>query len=398
MHAKKHLHSATITFIALLAASFISLAQQCKPLSVLDGQKSKLRITNQCQYPIWIQQDHIYKTPDPIVVKIQPRQSYDYQIPDEGLASTRFWPKARCNQYGYNCAIGESVGVPSAIKQGQQTAKTIFDPDINSKFEATWGCVHAPSQPTRCASNPSDPKTKLNEWTYWDATAVDGYTFAFAIKVKGKNIECYSQETGEQLCDPNIDCGKLTPTQCPNQTDLNESSVPHSDERFFDIDLRAKSFTDPNLNIGCFSPCAKLTSQQWGGLSKQLDGLEPQSDRARLYCCPTQAGEPWSVDPEVCRQGPAATSEYLQSVQETQQCPAYAFAYDDAKGLVQCHASTQYEVIFCPSGNSLPLPAHERQPTTFCNPQAQPEQRCPGNQDCPDCGETMCPCPPQADA
>ena len=186
MQANKRLFTLISVLLFSLTLSFSGQAQQCKALSVVDGQKSKLRITNQCQYPIWIQQDHIYKTTDPIVVQIQPTQFYDYQIPDEGLASTRFWPKARCNQHGYNCAIGESVGVPSAIKQGKQTSKTIFDPDINSKFEATWGCIHAPNQSSRCAKNPSDPNTRLNEWTFWDATAVDGYTFAFEIKVKGK--------------------------------------------------------------------------------------------------------------------------------------------------------------------------------------------------------------------
>lgn len=67
------------------------------------SQNSRLRITNQCANILWIQQDYKHQINDPVVVEIPSGKSYDYTIPDAGLASTRFWPKSGCGN-GNLCA------------------------------------------------------------------------------------------------------------------------------------------------------------------------------------------------------------------------------------------------------------------------------------------------------
>src|SRR5690606_28557675 len=141
-------------------------------------------------------QDYKNKTNDPIVIEIPQGSSYDYNIPDSGLASTRFWPKSGCNSHGYNCVVGESTGVPEAEIQGYQHGP--YAPDINSKFEATWGCLKSifDNNPSLCAVNPSAPSQHLNSETWWNGSAVDGYTFAYIINVKNHNSSCMDLHSG----------------------------------------------------------------------------------------------------------------------------------------------------------------------------------------------------------
>ncbi|PJD95222.1 MAG: hypothetical protein CK426_04870 [Legionella sp.] len=326
-------------------------------------QNVRLRITNQCDTTLWIQQDYKNKTNDPIVIKIPAGTSYDYAIPDEGLASTRFWPKSGCNDHGYNCAVGESTGVPEAEKQGYQQGP--YAPDINSKFEATFGCLPAifNNNPSLCAANPSDPAHRLNAETWWNGSAVDGYTFPYSITVRNHNSSCMDIITGRVLSNPGVDCGKLSVSSCPSDANL-------STEGKYNV-INGINMTHVNLQwvdksgspIGCFSPCSKLTTAQGsddgralGGWRNVLGGIDPQSPQAQMYCCPTPP-----ITPESCSAGPAARSSYATSVHATQQCDAYTYAYDDAKGLARCGSQTYFEVTLCPktapAANPEPVPS-----------------------------------------
>lgn len=382
-------------------------------------QPTRWRITNECAYDIWIQQD--YKSPtsaDEIVVKISPSDSYDYGVPDEGLAATRFWAKASCNDSGWNCGIGESVGVPDSISGGNQTTQTAFDAPIDSKFEATWGCLF--DDPAKCTTNPSDPSEKIGMTTSWDASAVDGYTFAFDVFVKNDPLQsCQDQNSRNTVTE--VVCGGLDPkVPVPGGTGQSCGFENLSSGGIFstinsvdvtDVDLGYNAFSDGTTRIGCYSPCEILTSGQWLGLKDVLGGLTPESGPAQMYCCPTSTEEPqpeWSVSAEQCSftgkvidgqsvPAVAPSTGYVNSVHEV--CNAYGYAYDDTIGLVNCGASVQYEMVFCPGGNSLPLPP-ERQPRVFCN-STVPGSMCPGDPpvDCPAtteaCGTNpeMCKCP-----
>eukprot|EP00438_Fugacium_kawagutii_P014650 Skav218867 [mRNA] locus=scaffold2417:278959:286017:+ [translate_table: standard] len=65
---------------------------------------------------------------------------------------------------------------------------------------------------------------------------------------------------------------------------------------------------------------------------------------AAPYCCPTPP-----VSPQACRSGPVAKTKYVEAVHRF--CPGvYAFCYDDAMGLLQCSADSNYQLeFFCPS-------------------------------------------------
>ena len=56
-------------------------------------------------------------------------------VPKQGLASARFWAKWGCDESGDNCAIGQSGG------PGQSCGAHGCAPPIDSRFEATFGCV-----------------------------------------------------------------------------------------------------------------------------------------------------------------------------------------------------------------------------------------------------------------
>lgn len=313
-------------------------------------QLGRFRVTNQCQQTLWIQQDFKHPTRDPVVVQVKPGMAYDYNIPDEGLASTRFWAKSGCNEHGYQCEIGETTSVPEAEKAGWQ--KPPYAPDINSKFEATWGCVNTifNHSPKLCASNPSDPGQHVNNETWWNGSAVDGYTLPYAVNVYNHQNSCLDLHSSKVLTDPGVNCGGLSASFCPSQANL-------STEGKFNV-INGVDVSQVNLQwlnpktqqpIGCFSPCAKLTTAQGsdggskaGGWRNVLGGLSPESPQAQMYCCPTPP-----ISSGQCSAGPAARSAYSKSI-ANQLCNAYTYAYDDAKGLAKCGAQTQFELVFCP--------------------------------------------------
>lgn len=324
------------------------------------SQISRLRVTNQCKQPLWIQQDFAHPTQDPVVVQVPVGQSYDYNIPDGGLASTRFWAKSGCDGQGYNCTVGETTAVPAA----KAIQKSPFAPDINSKFEATWGCRS--SNPDACALNPSAPGQHVGQATWWNGSAVDGYTFPYAIHVTNHSNSCTDSHTGKTLTNPDVDCSQLTVDACPQSENMSTNGQYNviNGKDVTRVDLQ---WLDPKTGtpIGCFSPCSKLSTAQGsdngqtgGGWSQILGGLTPQSPQAQMYCCPTPP-----VTPGACSAGPAARTAYSQSVHTTQHCNAYTYAYDDALGLAVCNAETRFEVVFCPSSQPSPQPTPTPTPT-----------------------------------
>ncbi len=335
-------------------------------------QTNRLRITNQCSSTLWIQQDYKHQTNDPVVVKISPGQAYDYTIPDPGLASTRFWPKSGCNAQGYDCQLGESVGVPDAEAQGVQ--KGPYAPDINSKFEATWGCLPAiyNNDPSLCAANPSAPAQHLNAQTWWNGSAVDGYTLPYTIKVANHGNTCKDMRSGQVLANPNVNCSQLSVSSCPSDANLSTEGLYNkiNGVDVTSVNLQWKN-SKTNELLGCFSPCSKLTMAQGsdngeiaGGWARILGGLIPSANQAKMYCCPTPP-----VSSGECSAGPVARSSYSLSVHEAQKCDAYTYAYDDAKGLAQCGAQSRFEIVFCPSSQPTPDPVPTPTPTPVPMPE-----------------------------
>ena len=365
---------------------------------------TRLRISNECPFEIWVEQDYLNPTnPADIIVNIQNGQYYDYKIPAAGVAATRFWAKAACDAKGWNCGIGESQSVPTSVSGGDQTQQTIFDSPIDSKFEATWGCV-LPDQKD-CALNPSNGKP-LPSLTNWDASAVDGYTFPFSVLVVGDTTNSCQDQSGNQVTQ--ISCGGLQASSCPsdnlstggNFNTINGVSVTS-------VPLTYTAFTNGTSVVGCFSPCEILTSAAWMGWASMLGNLTPSSNPALMYCCPgaqvssTQCNTTGVTIGNQTLPAVVAGTNYVSTVHEV--CNAYAYSYDDSIGDVSCNGLVQYQLTFCPGGKSMPLPLPPpRVPMTFCNSTVKPPQLCPGNIPCPStpaaCGTnpTACKCPPQS--
>lgn len=334
----------TLGFSSLLFFSTLVFAEGT------GNQPTRFRVTNQCAEDIWVQQDFkSYTDKNQIVVKIPSNSSHDYQIPSSGLPATRFWAKSGCNEHGYNCKVGESTAVPEAEANKWQSAP--YAPDINSKFEATWGCISG-----QCIENPSSPGNAIGSETWWNGSAVDGYTFPYEVVVKNHNNSCRDLHSGRIVSAPGVYCGDLKPESCPTSANLS------TEGKFNQIN--GKDVTKVNLQwkdnngkaIGCFSPCAKLTTAQGnyysensGGWKYFLNGVEPEDPEAQMYCCPTPP-----VSNQECIDGPASRSEYSKSVSVDQACNSYTYAYDDAQGLARCGGNTQFELVFCPSKKGEP--------------------------------------------
>jgi len=272
----------------------------------------RLRIINGCESdPLWIAG---FAVASPIFkegAKLAAGESVDVPIPAEGLASTRFWPKWGCDASGQQCAIGQSGG------PGESCSALGCAPPVDSKFEATFGCLPGTKE---CAHNPSAPTEALGPVDWWDVSQVDGWTLPYRVDVKGP---CAAPRT--------IDCSRLALSQCP------------SAEALGDYGKQSLQLHDPankGALVGCFSPCGKLTFSNWG----QGYPNTPESEQARDYCCPTPP-----ISPEACSSGPIVQSEYVRAVHKL--CPkVYAYAYDDGVGLSTCPAGTGYEVTFyCPA-------------------------------------------------
>jgi len=305
--------------MAMCAVLFMTACNSCNKTPVGPTEASvptstgtpQLTIKNDCSYQIWIQQQGM-PSPTPSVVAIPAGSSTAYNIPAAGLPSTRFWPKTGCDASGNNCTLGQSS--PPCPANG-------CSPPVDSKIEATWGCLL--QDPNQCAVNPSSPDGgRLDSITWWNASAVDGYTLPFTIVASPLSAQC-----------PNVDCAELSQTSCPTNANLT-------------TDGKFPQYASQNEVVAgepgaCFSPCDKLTDTAGGA-----DGIQPPSDpRAIMYCCPGAMSA-------ACRAGPVVKTDYVKIIHTLCHGTTYGYAYDDGIGLRSCPGTTTFTMTFCP-----PIPA-----------------------------------------
>jgi len=280
-------------------------------------QTERLQIVNKCSYSIWIQQQNM-PSGVPSVIKLDAGGSAQWIIPAAGLAATRLWPKKGCDADGNNCLMGQSS--PPCPPTG-------CPPPVDSKFEATWGCTLA--DVNQCAVNPSAPSQKLSGDTYWNTSAVDGYTFPFTATVTDNTLPA-------SICSP-VDCSALTMDQCPTNEDLSVGMSGSVNALYSSLDLHLRN----NLGelMGCYSPCPALTYPTYGGF-----GLSNTGTEAAMYCCPTPP-----VSPSECSAGPVETTQYVARVRSMCGGTVYTYAYDDGDGLRQCSGATKVRLIIGPN-------------------------------------------------
>jgi hypothetical protein len=312
-------HAAKAPLLALLML-LASCKGSCTPPPPRDAgptpgpaAPSRLRITNGCPEVIWIQQQNMPANV-PSVIELQPLAHADYDIPAAGLASTRYWPKKECNDAGQGCAMGQSSAPCTGCA-----------PPVDSKLEVTWGCTLADKKD--CGKTPQGVPM-IDTW--WNASAVDGFTLPFSVGIVG----------GDQRssCLP-VDCSDLMLSQCPTDDDLSDNGkhLPYAIQ-----DERVRSSPDAGV-AGCFSPCMKLGYPGWGG-----DGLnDPGGSVERLYCCPGPMADE-------CRAGPVVGTKYVKTAHAACHGTAYAYAYDDGIGGRNCSGDVQLQLTFCPPRPAAP--------------------------------------------
>jgi len=263
---------------------------------------SKLTIKNACEEPIWIasQIEDKWRAKYPNNKRLGHGESFTWTFPhNQSVSSFRFWPKMGCidddsTSNGFDCVIGQSGGDFQGPSPGG------FGPDVNSKFEGTF----------------NDPVTGMD---WWDTSGVDGYTLPYKLELSG--------------C-PNgtpLDCSRLTFQDCPDSVTLAGQTMSQ----------RLYHPSNPAAMVGCYSPCAKLTTNQW----QNAPVYNPSDPEALWMCCPA------GVAPEDCQThspGGITQTEYVQTFHE--KCPGvYAYSYDDAIGLQSCPPGTHYTwTLFCP--------------------------------------------------
>lgn len=261
--------------------------------------------------------------------------STSYDIPDKGLAAMRFWPSFDCDASGLECRIGASGG-PEEF--GFSCPPEGCAPPIDSKFEATFGCITGVDEDS-CQANPSGGGP-LGRSDWWNSSAVDGFTVPMKVDVNGYCPE--GPVTSGPFAGPGgpaggaIDCSALRVSDCPRNADLSTDGLF---PQLANMDLLAVNPSTGEAG-GCLSPAGKLTYANWGNTPTYT----PDAPEAQMYTCPTPP-----ISEPVCRAGPAERSAYRDYIHSV--CPTYAYAYDDGFGLSSCPASTltSYEVTFyCP--------------------------------------------------
>ncbi len=339
-HRRNHsLWNGKVVAFVLMAALCLSVAS----VAGAAGTSKRLKIVNGCSEPIWI--FYLVGTGGGALVapnqhKLANLNDYiEYDIPDKGLAGTRFWPGMGCDDTGNNCKIGQSGGPPA---DGFSCPPTIgCAPPVDSLFEGTFGCLPSVSV-TDCQENPSG-STVLPRTDGWDTSMVDGYTLPYKATVTPPTGKTCSAGPENNV----IDCSALTFSLCPTDENLSDDGK-YPSQAHEDLVLKYPNTdgTPSATTAGCFSPCSKLTAANWQSLpDPPFSGktYQPADPQAEYYCCPTP---PISVD--ACRQGPGASTGYVNLIHE--HCPnAYAYAYDDVEGNFNCPAGTVYTMTFyCP--------------------------------------------------
>ena len=141
----------------------------------------RLKIVSACSSPLWIfhtvgEGGGTLTAPNPVKLATT-GDSYEYDIPNIGLASTRFWPGSGCDENGANCDIGGSGG------PGLPCLSEGCAPPVDSKWEGTFGCLNGVEEKD-CQVNPSSPTgAKLPHEDSWDTSMVDGFTLPYKVKV-----------------------------------------------------------------------------------------------------------------------------------------------------------------------------------------------------------------------
>jgi hypothetical protein len=193
---------------------------------------------------------------------------------------------------------------------------------VDSKLEATWGCLFP--EPSKCASTPQG--NKIDQTTWWNASAVDGYTLPYTITTSGGD--------GRKACSP-VDCSGLTVAGCPTDDNLSTGGKYPQFAKQSEVVKGASP-----MWAGCFSTCSKLTYPTYGG-----DGVQPPQDpKAQMYCCPTPP-----ITPPVCSAGPVVKTKYVQAVHAMCKNTVYGYAYDDTVGLRTCSSDTTFTMTFGPN-------------------------------------------------
>ena len=305
----------------------------------VNGLHKRLKIVNGCNQPMWVQ----WLSAPGIAFNAPNRHRLnslgsfvEYDIPDKGLPAMRFWPGYGCDANGRNCRVGASGG-PGDL--GFTCPPEGCAPPIDSKFEATFGCIPGVSD-SDCARNPSAPTQPLGRGDWWNSSFVDGYTVPMKVQVHGF---CPVGPQPAPVFGPGgppggvIDCSSIRVSDCPNSENLS------SDGQFPNLSNVNLLATNPNSGaaVGCYSPSAKLTFSHWANGFQTYPANDPHAVK---YACPTPP-----VSPEECSAGPASRTDFHDMVHT--HCPTYTYPYDDGIGLSSCPAATalSYEVTFyCP--------------------------------------------------
>ncbi len=294
---------------AVTEASSVAAAENPSATSLGARSSSALRVENACGFEVWLAAENLPGAA--AITKLLPEDHVDFTIPAKGAAATRFWPKTGCDDAGANCAIGQSI--PPCPAAG-------CAPPVDSKLEATWPCLLSDG----CAKNPSNGQP-LTSTLWWNASAVDGFTLPFVVRV--------TPDSGAS-CEP-ADCAHLLLRDCPKNDDLSDRGKNPA----YSSQNEAVRATDGGPMAGCFAPYMKLNYPVWGG-----DGLlDPGGPVEKMYACPTPP-----VTPEECRAGPVTATKYVRLIHAACKKSVYAFAYDDAIGLRSCPGGTALELVFCP--------------------------------------------------
>ena len=94
----------------LLGRAHSNIEAPPPPAAAVNEPGSRLRIVNGCSDPLWIANFAGAAPYFPQDIKLAGGSSHDFDIPVEGLAATRFWPKWGCDKDGQNCKVGGSGG------------------------------------------------------------------------------------------------------------------------------------------------------------------------------------------------------------------------------------------------------------------------------------------------
>lgn len=282
----------------------------------------RLILFNACpKEPIWIAHlANVGVGPGVQNVKIPPMGTHAFTDKEtDGLAGARYWPKMGCDEQGNNCALGGSGGpTQHCVRNGGDYSRCA--PPVDTKFEATWGRAGQPC-------NPAVPSEMIGCDSV-DMSLVDGWTLPFKLEIQSGSCTGNKEETVNV-----IDCSGMTLDKCPRDENLGKGPIsmvaisPHSGKP-----------------AGCYGPCLKLIDDKWNNTMAR--GRKRDDKDVVPYCCTFPP-----MTSEMCNAGPIGKTRYVQTVHQL--CKGvYAFAYDDALGLMRCSYGQYKLTFYCPDGQA----------------------------------------------